>query len=941
MDRYDYFFDDFDDEISHDDFSDDVTDFDNDENVLAHYGTKRHSGRYPWGSGEDPFQHSGDFLTYVEAQRAAGKSNSDIYEELGMSSVEFRACIGIATDERRCELYNKVKKLKEKGWSNTAIAKECGIKNESSVRSLLNIDSAERMKKTRATADFLKQQIDEKGMIDVGKGVNKELGISKEKMDQALYIIQAEGYPVYPGRVQQPTNPGQWTTMLIACKPGTEHKEIYNTANIQTINDYKAHEVRGDDNKTIFTNKFQYPTSIDSKRVSIRYAEDGGIDMDGVIELRRGVKDLDLGDSHYAQVRILVDGTHYLKGMAVYADDLPDGVDIRFNTNKTKDKTMQEVLKPIHTENPNNPFGSYIKDADHGGQYYYTDDDGKVKLGAINKRADEGEWGEWSKTLASQFLAKQNHDLINKQLNLSVENTLAQLDSIEKVTNPTVKRELLNTFADECDSNAVSLSAAAMPRQRYQVLLPLTTIKENEIYAPNYQNGEQVALVRFPHGGTFEIPILTVNNKVAEGISRITPNAKDAVGINPRVAEQLSGADFDGDTALVLPTQKTRTGYTITNKEPLEDLKGFDPKIAYPYREGMKIIGAQDQQKKMGVVSNLIMDMTLKGASDEELARAVKHSMVIIDAKKHKLNYQQSFIDNGIEELKKKYQGYTDEDGKTHGGASTLITRAGSPTRIPERQEGEIRVDPVTGKKKRYYTDPETGEKLYTETGRTFINKNGKEELAIKEAPALSLVGDANKLSSGTWVESKYAEYSNFLKAQANQARKEALSLKDIPYNKEAAQKYKAEADRLKAELKIAESNAPKERKATMIADARIKQLCSDYPEIKQDKKELKKQKNMAIQDARYEVGAKRHKIEISEKEFEAIQNGAISPTTLKGIIRYTDTAKLRDYASPKNDAAIPKWIQNKISKMAKGSYTIAEIASACGISASTVQKYM
>ena len=70
--------------------------------------------------------------------------------------------------------------------------------------------------------------------------------------------------------------------------------------------------------------------SVDSKRVKIIYAEDGGTDKDGVMELRRGVEDLDLGGSQYAQVRIGVDGTHFIKGMAIYRDDMPDGVEHHF-----------------------------------------------------------------------------------------------------------------------------------------------------------------------------------------------------------------------------------------------------------------------------------------------------------------------------------------------------------------------------------------------------------------------------------------------------------------------------------------------------------------------------------------------------------------------------------------------------------------------------------
>ena len=116
---------------------------------------------------------------------------------------------------------------------------------------------------------------------------------------------------------------------------------------------------------------FRFPESLDSSRLAIRYSEDGGSDKDGVIEIRRGVKDLDLGDSHYAQVRILVDGDHYLKGMAMYSDDLPEGTDILFNTNKSKDTPVDKVLKEVKRNadgsiNQENPFGSLIKE--NGGQ---------------------------------------------------------------------------------------------------------------------------------------------------------------------------------------------------------------------------------------------------------------------------------------------------------------------------------------------------------------------------------------------------------------------------------------------------------------------------------------------------------------------------------------------------------------------------------------------
>lgn len=266
----------------------------------------------------------------------------------------------------------------------------------------------------------------------------------------------------------------------------------------------------------------------------------------------------------------MVDGTHFIKGMAVYADDLPDGVDVRVNTKKSSSTPLKgtkdnSVLKPIKSD-PDNPFGSLIKegvnDPEHGtkggGQSYYIDADGKKKLSVINKRAEEGDWREWSDTLPSQFLAKQSMSLINRQLNLAKDDKKSEFDEIMSLNNPAVKKQRLKAFAEDCDAAAEHLKAAALPRQKYQVMLPLTTIKDNEIYAPNYDDGETVALIRYPHGGTFEIPILKVNNHNKEGQSAMGKLAQDAVGISKAVADRLSGADFDGDTVMVVPCNSKR-----------------------------------------------------------------------------------------------------------------------------------------------------------------------------------------------------------------------------------------------------------------------------------------------------------------------------------------------------------------------------------------------
>lgn len=903
---------------------------DNSENILIHYGMPRRSGRYPWGSGENPYQHSGDFLSRIAELKAQGLSETEIAKSLDLTSTEYRAYKAIAKNERRALDVATAKGLREKGYSLNEIADKMGYANDSSVRSLLNENSEARMNQAQKTAEFLKKQIDEKGMIDVGTGVERELGISKEKLNQALVILEAEGYPVYGGGVPQVTNPGKQTNIKVLCPPGTEHKEIYNYENINTITDYISH-----DGGETFDPKWVYPKSMDSDRLQIRYAEDGGINKDGVIEIRRGVDDLSLGTSHYAQVRILIDGTHYIKGMAVYADDLPDGVDVLFNTNKTQGTPITKVLKEIKKDDPTNPFGSLIKegivdpdkgDGQKGGQSYYYDKNGNKQLSLINKRAEEGDWGEWADKLPSQFLSKQNLSLVKKQLNLAASDKVAEFDEICSLTNPTVKKALLKSFADDCDSAAVHLQAAALPRQKYQVILPITSMKDTEVYAPNYKNGETVALIRYPHGGTFEIPILTVNNKQPEAKRILGTTPKDAIGINSKVAERLSGADFDGDTVMVIPCNSNGSKIKITSTPPLKGLEGFDPKTEYPEKKGMKYM--KNTQTEMGKISNLITDMTLKGASQDELARAVRHSMVVIDAEKHKLDYKQSESDNGIASLKKKYQGRVDEDGGYHEGASTLISRSKSEVSVIKRQGSPI-IDPQTGKQSwKTVDDP-----VYVD------KKTGKIKTRTQPSTAMAETDDARKLSSGHPVEQAYADYANQLKGLANKARKEMLSSGKIAYSASAKRVYQNEVTSLNAKLNIALSNAPKERKAQVMANATITSLKKDYPNM--TKGEIKKVSQRALTQARTSVGAKREPIKFTEREWEAIQAGAISTSKLEQIITKADSDDLKKYATPRSTTQLSNAKISKINAMKNSGYSTSEIAEALGVSSSTVSKYL
>lgn len=916
------------------------------EDVMIHYGVSvmdgapgRGSGRYPWGSGDNPKQRTDTFLSRYNEYAGQGLTEKEIAEKMGTTTTKLRVQLSYAKSQKRMQMVDQAKSLRKEGKSLNEIAEIMGFDNDSSVRSLLNENAETRMRQSTATADKLRELVEEKGFLDVGPGAERELGVSRTKFDQALYILEMEGYDTFNRRIPQATNPAQKTTLKVLTPPGTQYSEIYDASKIHSVGDYA---ISYDDGET-FHKPFEFPSSLDSKRLMINYAEDGGIQKDGVIELRRGVKDLDLGDSKYAQVRILVDGTHYLKGMAVYADDLPDGVDVRFNTNKTKDVPMMDVLKKVKRDKDgnvdrDNPFGSLIKEK--GGQSYYLDDKGKEHLSLINKRAEEGDWGEWADKLPSQFLAKQPIALINRQLKIAIEDKQAEFDEIRSLTNPTVKRKLLEDFADGCDKNAVTLQAAALPRQKYQVILPLNSISENEIYAPNFNDGETVALVRYPHGGLFEIPILKVNTKNTEGKRVIGTNPKDAVGINAKVAERLSGADFDGDTVMVIPFGK---GYKIASQPELEGLKGFDPKVEYKIPAGdtkTKRMTDANTQKQMGVVSNLIMDMTLAGASTEELARAVRHSMVVIDAKKHDLDYKRSESDNGIAELKRKYQGHFDENGQYHEGSATLITRAKSEISVPKRQGSGV-IDPETGKK-----TYKTADDLYYETSRV-DKKTGevitKQKMRTQQSTKMAETDDAYTLVSyrRTKAELAYAEYANKLKSLANEARKEMKATGTLKYSPEAKKAYEPEVTRLQSALALANSNKPRERQAQVLANARIKEKIEADPDLANDKKMLKKVSQQAIVAARQQVGAKRHPITISDKEWEAIQAGAISDNVLSQILDSADIDNLRQRATPRANNELSNGKIALIKARAASGYTNAQIAESLGISASTVSKYL
>ncbi|MCM1223491.1 MAG: hypothetical protein NC548_54480 [Lachnospiraceae bacterium] len=378
---------------------------------------------------------------------------------------------------------------------------------------------------------------------------------------------------------------------------------------------------------------------------------------------------------------------------------------------------------------------------------------------------------------------------------------------------------------------------------------------------------------------------------------------------------------------MVIPTN-SRT--KITSTPALKQLEGFDPKMEYPERKGMTYMSKKNTQTEMGKISNLITDMTLKGATQEELARAVKHSMVVIDAEKHKLDYKQSELDNGISSLKKKYQGRTDADGSYHEGASTIISRAKGETSVLKRR-GSPKID------------PETGEQSYTEVYEEYTDKDGKTRVRTQKSTQMMETRDAYSLVSDydTPAERAYADYANYMKALGNSARKEMLNTGKIEYSSEANTAYKAEVDSLMAKLNVALKNAPREREAQRIANAEVSAMKQENPSM--SKEEIKKANQRALTDARTKVGASRRDttMVIDDKEWEAIQAGAISENKLSQILNNTDIDSVRQRATPRTTTTLSDAKINKITSMNNSGYTTAEIAGSLGVSASTVIKYL
>lgn len=898
---------------------------------LMHYGTPRKSGRYPWGSGDNAPEatRSKDILDDIEFLKNKGMSEAEIAKGMGYASTtELRNKKSRAKAEVKQASIIEIERLKEKGMSNTAIARQTGIA-EPTVRLYQKAGEKDKADVYHSTANMLREQIKAKDVVDVGRGVPERLGITPDRLKVSLSMLKDEGYGIFDLPIRQ-LGTGNITIQKVLAKPGITRKQIdQNRLIVKQIQDTYS-----EDRGRSFLNT-QPPLSISSRRVAVVYGKEGA-KADGMIYVKPGVDRLKIGDNRYGQVRIMVDGTHYLKGMAAYKDNLPDHIDVEFHTKKDDTGRKKDAMKELEKDpvtgkvDPDNPFGTIVRQV-------HNPKTGKVSsamnlVGGKEGAGEEGYWDTWSRSLSSQMLSKQDPALAKQQLDLTFERRKKEYDEILSLTNATVRQQLLYKFGDEADAASAHLKAANLPRQSNKVLLPVRTMNPKEIYAPSYKNGERVVLIRFPHGGTFEIPELTVNNKNKEAQRIIGRQAIDAVGIHHSVAHHLSGADFDGDTVLVIPNPKR----DVKKTSPLEGLKDFDPMIYKIKDPSIKPPTAQQKGTEMGKISNLITDMTLQGASREQLTRAIKHSMVVIDSEKHGLDFRQSEKDNNILALKAEYQ------GGERRGASTIISRKKSEVRVPKKQlwsPGPRSIDPKTGEKifkttTRQIAETKTrtiqGKKVKVETGR-MITPLVKSTKGAEARDARTLVSGDN-----IYMETLYATHSNKLKALANAARKEAVLTKPPAQNKSAKKVYKSEVDSLKAKLDKAKGNAPLERQAQQLAGVRIRQQRQANPGM--DKETEKKMKFKALDVYRERVGAKKDQIVITPREWEAIQAGAISNHMLTEILSNADVDRVKYLALPKTE---PKMTSNMLVRaraMANSGFTQAEIAEQLGVGLTTLK---
>jgi hypothetical protein len=317
------------------------------------------------------------------------------------------------------------------------------------------------------------------------------------------------------------------------------------------------------------------------------------------------------------------------------------------------------------------------------------------------------------------------------------------------------------------------------------------------------------------------------------------------------------------------------------------------------------------------------------------------------------LDYKQSEIDNNIPALVKKYQAHVDANGNVrYGGASTILSRSKGETPVDKRQgspkiniKGTPDYDPSKPEGALLY---KTADDLYyqvTKTNKrtgevtTVTQKRTQKSTRMAEADdAMTLVSDARHP-----MEVIYADYANNMKSLANRARVEMVSSGKVAYSSSAKATYKTEVENLNKKLNDALLNTPRERAAQRLANAEVNAKKKADPNMKTS--DIKKASQQALTKYRTEVGSvsrSKRSIDITDREWEAIQAGAVSETTLKKILNNANIDSLRQRATPhRNSGTLSTAQVSRIKALNASNYTLKQIADKLGVSTSTVSNYL
>lgn len=191
-------------------------------------------------------------------------------------------------------------------------------------------------------------------------------------------------------------------------------------------------------------------------------------------------------------------------------------------------------------------------------------------------------------------------------------------------------------------------------------------------------------------------------------------------------------------------------------------------------------------------------------------------------------------------------------------------------------------------------------------------------------------------------MELIYADYANSMKAMANKARIEMVTTKRLEYSPTANKIYRAEVSSLEKKLNDAKKNSIRERTAERLAASELNRRKAINPDLKGE--DLRKLSTRLVTKYRQEVGAvprRKRNLFIDDKEWEAIQAGAITENKLKEILNNSDPDVLRERAMPSGKRGLSQGQINRIKAMNASNFTLAEIAKKLGISKSTVSNVL